>query len=616
MSRFWQFARQMLRYRLMLIGGAMGAVVDAVCRAGGFAGVLWIINQLFKEERTVRMMVLDWAARENVQAWIGDQTPLAERLPPTAFGGLLFIFAVILVLTVIGSIARFTHQYCAVTISFRTVMNVRRQIFQRLVHVPLLRATESGTADKISRVVRDSAQLSAGFNALTSKALRDLLQGAAMLTVALVVSWQLTLIFLVGVPIIGVLLYRFGRTIRKASRRALNRMGAMLSALQEALQALAIVKVHQAEGYERRRFNRINRSVYQQEMKARVARALSSPVVETIALAGFMAVALVAAYVAFEMRRVEPEQIVWVLGALGMAGMAFRPLANLNSDLQTAAAAAERLDEVLHLEVEPNTRRHPALVGAPALPRHRQSVRFENVSFRYPAAHRDAISDINLTVPHGSVCAVVGGNGAGKSTLLYLLPRLCEPTRGRVLIDETDLAHCTLRSVRRQMAMVTQQTVLFDGSIADNITYGGRSNSQQRMIEAAKRAYAHEFIMSLPDGYDSQIGECGGRLSGGQRQRIAIARAILRDPAILILDEATSQIDSDSEAKIAAALRDFESGRTTFVIAHRLSTVVDADMIVVMEDGRIAAVGQHEPLLAESAAYRVLCQTQLGGAGA
>ncbi len=614
MNKFWQFARYMLRYKPMLGVGMLGAILDAVCRAGGFGAVLAVIDQLFEKDQTLHMVAAEWLKKEDVKQVIGDQLALADHLPQSAFGGLMVIFACIMVLMVLGSCARFTHQYCAVTVSFRSVMNVRRMIFQRLVHVPWLTASESGTADKMSRVVRDSAQLAAGFNALTSRALRDLLQGCAMLLVAVFMNWQLTLIFLIGFPIIGFLLYRFGRTIRKASRRALKQMGNMLAALQEALQALTVVKVHQAEGYERRRFNRINRRVYQLEMKARVARALSSPTVESIALTGFMGVTLVAAYYTFVLGKAEPKEILFVLLPLGAAGAAFRPLANLNSDLQTAAAAAERLDEVLHLEVEPNTRRHPSRASVPALARHAHSVQFEQVSFRYPSGDRDALHGIDLTVPHGSVCAVVGGNGSGKSTLLYMLPRLINPSKGSVLIDGHNIADCSLRSVRGQMAMVTQQTVLFDGTIADNITYGSRSVSREKMIAAAKRSYAHDFISDLPDGYDAQLGEWGGRLSGGQRQRIAIARAILRDPAILILDEATSQIDSESEARIAEALKDLETGRTTFVIAHRLSTVTDADIIVVMEEGRIAATGQHTELLQHSDTYRVLCQTQLGGA--
>ena len=209
------------------------------------------------------------------------------------------------------------------------------------------------------------------------------------------------------------------------------------------------------------------------------------------------------------------------------------------------------------------------------------------------------------------MCAIVGGNGSGKSTLLGLIPRLYDPTDGRVTVDGVDLADCTLRSIRRQMAMVTQSTVLFDGTIADNISYGSRHVSRQQLTDAANLARAHEFIDELPDSYDTDIGEWGERLSGGQRQRLAIARAILRDPAILLLDEATSQIDADSESRINEALAQFTANRTTFVVAHRLSTVIHADMIVVLEAGRISATGKHNDLLARSPVYQLLCRTQL-----
>ena len=303
------------------------------------------------------------------------------------------------------------------------------------------------------------------------------------------------------------------------------------------------------------------------------------------------------------------------MAALALAGAAFRPLANLNNDLQASAAAANRLDELLHVDVE-SAARSGQQRRLRRLPRHGQSVVFDNVTFSYPGAERPAIADIVLTVEQGRTCAVVGGNGSGKTTLVGLLPRLYEPEHGRVLIDDVDIAECSLRSVRRQIAVVTQETILFDGTIADNLTYGSRHASHERMMEAARRAHADEFIDELPDGYDTQIGEWGQRLSGGQRQRIAIARAILRDPAILILDEATSQIDADSEAKISAALAEFMTGRTTFVIAHRLSTVVNADLIVVLDAGRIVATGKHDDLLAGCQTYQLLCRTQLQNASA
>jgi ABC-type multidrug transport system fused ATPase/permease subunit len=372
--------------------------------------------------------------------------------------------------------------------------------------------------------------------------------------------------------------------------------------------------VHQAEGYERRRFNRINRQTYRQEMRARMARALSSPVVEVIAIIGVIAVALIAAWYIYQGAETrDPSVLVKVLAMLAAAAGAVKPLANLNNDLQEASAAAERVDRIMNLPVEA-TVHHGRRAHGRRLPPHRRSVGFDGVTFTYPTGTAPALSDVSFEVAFGATCAIVGGNGSGKSTLVGLLPRLYELEHGRVLIDGHDIREYSLRSVRRQMAMVTQETVLFDGTVAANLAYGARPGDIARLVEAAKQAHAHEFIEQLPQGYDTPIGERGQRLSGGQRQRIAIARAILRDPAILILDEATSQIDTDSEAKINDALAQFMVDRTTFVIAHRLSTVVNADMIVVLEDGRVASIGRHDELLAASDAYRVLCRTQLHAA--
>ncbi|MEM6459650.1 MAG: ATP-binding cassette domain-containing protein, partial [Planctomycetota bacterium] len=244
---------------------------------------------------------------------------------------------------------------------------------------------------------------------------------------------------------------------------------------------------------------------------------------------------------------------------------------------------------------------------------HRREIVFEDVWYRYPGAEaeRFAVEAVDLTVAYGQSVAIVGTNGSGKSTLMNLLPRLTEPTRGRVLVDGVDIAGVSLRSLRGQLAAVTQQSVMFAGSIADNIAYGRRHTPRQDIVAAAKAASAHGFVMSLPDGYDTKLGEGGKGLSGGQRQRLCIARAILRDPAVLILDEATSQIDAESEAQITEAVNRAKRGRTTFVIAHRLSTVVDCDQIVVMDAGRIIDRGTHEQLLGRCAIYQTLVRTQL-----
>ena len=245
------------------------------------------------------------------------------------------------------------------------------------------------------------------------------------------------------------------------------------------------------------------------------------------------------------------------------------------------------------------------------LERHHESIEFEAVSYSYRGQQTPAIDGVSLKVEHGQTVAIVGGNGSGKTTLLNLLPRLTSPNRGRVLIDGTDIAGVNLKAFRRQLAVVPQQSVLFEGTIADNIAYGQLDAKRDEIESASQAAFAHDFVSTLPDGYDTVLGEGGSGLSGGQKQRLCIARAILRDPAVLILDEATSQIDADSEAKINRALNSFRAGRTTFIIAHRLSTVIDCDMIVVMDAGKIVGRGTHAQLLERCGVYRTLTHTQL-----
>ncbi len=603
MDKYWQFAKQMLRYKKLLLLAAGGALLDALCGFAGFGMLPWIFRLLVNGDGLRELLV-----RDDVVDWVGDLSWLAGYVSEDKFYGFAQLVGVILVLAALGATGRIIHLYNVYTVSMSTVMRIRKTMYQRLVHLPMARFSEDGTADYLSRMVRDCGQLARGFDVLFGKSIRHILQGCGCLLLALLTNWQLTLFFLLGMPVVGLVIYRFGRIVRKSTWRALRQSAKMVGSIQESLQSILVVKVHQAEGYERRRFNSINRNMFRAEIRSRMARVMSSPIVEYAAIVGVLGVALTASWMVFREGQ-KAEELVLVLVYFGIAAAALKPIVNLNNDLQEAAAAATRVDQLLKLETEPNTRgtanRHEAL------PRHMRSICFEDVQFIYSTGTTPALAGVSIRVDYGQVCAIVGGNGSGKSTLLAMLPRLYVPNSGRVLIDDCDIQKYSLRSVRGQMAMVTQETVLFDGTIGENLTYGSRHVPREVMIEAAKRAHADEFIKEMPDGYETEIGEWGGRLSGGQRQRIAIARAILRDPAILILDEATSQIDADSEAKIADALNKFVTNRTTFIIAHRLSTVVDADVIVVMDEGRVVDRGKHVELLDRCDIYRTLCQTQL-----
>ena len=588
------------------IGAALGT---ALCFGGGLGMVLPTLHLLLGQKRPLSELIeTQFGGPEQPQAVRDMAMRLADLVPTDPFNAFLAVMGAVVVFTVLGSIGRYVHELITLTIVARAVMVWRARMFRRLIHAQIEQVLLRGNSDHISRITVDSGVLARGYQAILGNAVAKVLNGLAALMLALWLDWRLTLIALVGMPVIAVLLRKFGKRIRRASDRLLQQRGRMIGMLTEALGGIRVVKVHHAEGYERRRFGLINRRVYGEEMRVRQVKAMASPIVETLGLFGVMAVASIAAWYIFRLN-VAPERFMTVLIALGAAATSLKPISNLNNQLQEANAAAARILEVVEVPIELSSRDAPHVMLR--LNKHNRDVVFRNVTYTYPGQKEPAIRDISLHVHHGQTLAIVGANGSGKTTLLSLLPRLLEPTSGDVFIDGNDIGTVSLMSLRRQIAVVTQQTVLFEGTIAANIAYGRLHVSRDQIITAAKAAFAHEFITALPDGYDTMLGESGEGLSGGQRQRLCIARAVLRDPAILVLDEATSQIDADSENKINQALNGFRHGRTTFVIAHRLSTVIDAEQIAVMHKGQIVDLGTHTELLERCDEYRALAQFQL-----
>lgn len=622
MNTFWRFAREMLVDRWTL---AMALTLSLVASAGlgvGLAGIAPILKTMLPTYTVVEGQRVAEPA-PGLQDRVADlNTDLAEwpvavqipdslisRLPTDPYQSIVFIMIGVAVLNVFALTAMFFHQFIALTVVYRASQRIRDRAFSHVLSLPLSAVVMGDSSDISRRVVDETERLAEGFTAVVSKAAAQIGKGFAALLVAIYFEWRITIVSLVIAPILWLVIRTLSRKVRKARKRAFRGQAALLSRAGNALRGLRVVKVQTAEEHEQRLFAETNEQVIRQMFKARTARALSSPISELVALSVIAVLAAFAAKAIIQ-QQLDPTNFLIVIIALGVAAASLRPLTGIINEIQAAAAASDRLAELMDLEPETGLDRR-----LPELPRHKSSIAFEGVTFTYPSADRPALIDVSLEVAHGERVAFVGPNGSGKTTILSLVPRLLEPNSGRVLVDGQDITEFGVESLRRQIGAVTQETVIFPGSIRSNLIYGSVGKTDDEIESAAKRAHADEFIDRLDQGLDTPVGEQGLTLSGGQRQRLSIARVILRDPAILILDEATSMIDADSESKIGDALEQFSKGRTTLVVAHRLSTVVNSDRIVVMEAGRIIDQGTHRELLERCETYRTLARTQLVGSG-
>jgi ATP-binding cassette, subfamily B, bacterial MsbA len=605
MDAFWHFAKRMLPMRGHLILGAFFALISA----GGVGAGIIAIGPTLKVilEPDSGGLRAEAAELSREKEWFADLvTPsLIEQLPDDPYESIIAIMVTLAGLTVIGALANFMHQFLALTIVHTTVAKIRRRAFGQVLELPLKTIVSEGPTDAISRIVHDTEALSAGFVAMLSKAVAHVTKGFIALVTAFVINWQLAIVALLVMPILATVIRKLGKRIRRASGRALSSKADLYRASTEALQGLRVVKVHTTERYEAGRFGRINKEVLRQQLKVRTARALAGPIAELVTMFALGGLTVVAAKLILD-GTLDKTEFMQVLVALAVSGASIKPMSGLVNDIQQSGAAADRLERLLGSDPEPGHENR-----LPKLARHHDSIVFDRVSVIYPGATTPAISDVSLEVKHGETVAFVGPNGCGKTTLLSLIPRLFDPDTGRMLIDGTDLSRVRVRSLRRQIGVVTQEVVLFKGTIADNIAYGNRHASRAQIEDAARNARAMEFISELENGLDTQVGEQGLTMSGGQRQRIAIARAILRDPSILILDEATSMIDARSEKLIGEVLDTFCTNRTSLIVAHRLSTVLNADRIVVLDAGKVVGMGKHDELMNTCPLYEQLARHQL-----
>jgi subfamily B ATP-binding cassette protein MsbA len=498
---------------------------------------------------------------------------------------------IILVLYVVKGIASYFSTTLVADAGQHAVTDLRNQLYEHILGQSFAFLGRSTTGSLMSHITTDVERIQAAVSELAGDLLKEGLTILFLLVVLFYMDWRLALLSLVGMPLAFHPLLRLGQRLRASNETSLRRWRDISEILQETISGFRVVKAFGMEGFEIGRFRRAASRLLNVYMRITRTTAILPPLMEAVGGLALIAALSYGSY-AIAIKRMTPGAFVAFLTALFAMYTPIKRLSRVNATLQAALAAGNRVLEVLD--------RHDEIPEAPdpiELRRMRGAVEYRGVGFRYADGHGTILRNVSFVARPGEVVAIVGTSGSGKTTLVNLLPRFYDVREGAILIDEVDIRKATLASLRGQIGLVTQETVLFNDTVRANIAYGLDEVDEARVESAARAAFAHDFILDLPRRYDTVIGERGSRLSGGQKQRIAIARAILKDPPILILDEATSALDAESERLVQSALSNLMRGRTTLVIAHRLATVRDADRIVVLDGGEVHEVGTHEELL-------------------
>ncbi len=509
----------------------------------------------------------------------------------------------ILGLFVLRGIAHFTSTYGMAWVAERVVLRLRGEVFDHLLRLPVAHYDKTRNADMLIKLTYQTTQVAQSGTTVLTALIKDGLTIIGLVAVMLYMSWQLTIVALCVAPFVAGSVRFVSKRFKVINQRLQASMGGVTHVADEAITGRRVVKVYGGEAYEAGRFREVNEFIRGQALKLVASSSGANGVVQLIAAVAVAAIVYLA--ISGDMRVATPGTFVAFIGAMLAIRAPLNALTGIADKLARGLVAAADLFQFLDIAPEP-----PG--GTLPLERSRGEIRFDNVRFCYGGDEvKAALDGVTLEVKPGQTVGLVGRSGSGKSTLLSLLPRFYDPTSGSVILDGRDVRDYRLADLRRQIALVDQNVVLFNASVADNIAYGVRDQvSREQVVEAARAAYAWDFIEKLDNGLDTLLGQNGVNLSGGQRQRIAIARALLRNAPILILDEATSALDTESERYIQQALERLVQGRTTLVIAHRLSTVQRADLIAVMQDGRIMETGRHADLLAHNGLYAALHQMQ------
>ncbi len=568
-KRLWSYTR---KYWMMFALGIVGVSLDAAMQAVFIGFVEPLIDRVFVEK-------------------------------DAAYG--TFLAAGVMVVILLRIIGHFAGAYGMEWTGRRVVADLRKELFASYLQLPATFYDRNSPGQLISKLAYNSEQVAHAATKAVLSAFRDILLLIYLVALMLTTNARLTAVLLILVPVVALVVTVISRKFRKISRNIQDSMGDVAHVTEEAVVGQRVVKVFLGQETEKTRFERVNERTRRLHMRMVATHMFSSSIVQLAAGLAMVTLMLIATRPTM-LNQITAGTFTAIFFAMIATIPPLKRLTNVQSQMQKGIAAAESIFVVVDAEKEQDT-------GTHTVDRVRGEVEFKNVSFKYDNSHQAVLDNISLRFPAGSVTAVVGQSGSGKTTLAGLLPRFYTYNEGHILLDDCELADYKLENLRKQIALVSQDVVLFNDTIAGNIAYGALAGIDREAItRAATAAHAMEFIEKLPEGLDTILGESGTLLSGGQRQRLAIARALLKDAPVLILDEATSALDSESERHIQNALKEVMKGRTTLVIAHRLSTIENADKVIVLREGKVIEQGTHDELLARGQAYARLYQTQFG----
>ncbi|MDH7603349.1 MAG: ABC transporter transmembrane domain-containing protein [Melioribacter sp.] len=520
---------------------------------------------------------------------------------------ILFKICLLIVIAFLGkNLFGYLQAYFLAHVEQGMIRNLRNEAYQHLHKLPMSFFKNERTGNLISRIMNDVNAVNSSVSAVFLNLIREPLKIIVFLGIAIAISWKLTLFSLVVLPFSLIIISYIGLILRKQSGLLQAKMADLTNRLHETITGVKIVKAFGMEEYENKKFFNETQNFFKLSLKITRIRNIASPTTEFLSVIVGVVIIYFGAQLVLVEKSITASQFIGFLFAIFQLMPPIKELSSVNNRIQESSAAADRIFEIL--DTEPNIKN---VTNPISINDFNNSIEFENVYFKYDDSEDYVLEDITFKAEKGKVIALVGSSGSGKTTLVDLIPRFYDPTKGKILLDGIDIKNIRIEDLRKLMGIVTQETVLFNESVRNNIAYGLTDCSEEKIIEAAKAANAHSFIMELPQKYDTIIGEKGTKLSGGQRQRIAIARAILKNPPIMILDEATSALDNESEVLVQEAIERLMQDRTVFVIAHRLSTIRNADRILVIERGKIVQDGKHQDLIyEEDGIYKKLYELQ------